>query len=158
MQAGEGGHGSLHPLTAACLSRLSVWWCHLPHVPLPDHRGQPPADPGADGRKRAVPARAAAVCEAPAGGGRSQVRPRAPAVRPFPEESSQTGRVSADLRRAWSHTQPCHLPAPQPGLRKQFAQLCPPFGCEEVTRSRARQTSCTSAKHPFPPSAFLLLI
>ena len=26
------------------------------------------------------------------------------------------GQVSTDLRQAWLHTQPCHLPTSQPGL------------------------------------------
>lgn len=56
-------------------SRLSIWWRHLPHVPVPHHRRQPPADPGADGRERALPARTPAVREAPSGGRCGQVRP-----------------------------------------------------------------------------------
>lgn len=57
------------------LSYLSVRRRHLPHVPVPHHRRQPPADPGADGGECTLPACTPAVREAPAGGRCGQVRP-----------------------------------------------------------------------------------
>lgn len=81
----EGLHGScVTSLRVTCLLPIthpSVWRCHLPHVPVPHHGRQPPADPGADGRERAVLARAPAVCEAPTGRRCGQVRPCGEAAR-----------------------------------------------------------------------------
>lgn len=80
---------AVHPQPVFLHSHLSVWWCHLPHVPLPNHRWQPPPDPGADGRERALPACASAVREATAGRRRSQVRPSGWAL-PTPEHAPTT--------------------------------------------------------------------
>lgn len=51
----------------------SVWWRHVANIPVPHHWRQPPADPGADGRERALPAYPPPVCQTAAGGRRRQV-------------------------------------------------------------------------------------
>lgn len=68
-------HSSSHTASVFSTTHFSVRRCHLPHVPLPHHRWEPPADPGADGRECPFLARAPPVCEAPARGRCSQVRP-----------------------------------------------------------------------------------
>lgn len=52
---------------------LSVWGRDVADVPLPHHRWQPPADPGADGRERALPAHPSTVRQTATGGRCCQV-------------------------------------------------------------------------------------
>lgn len=51
----------------------SLWRRHVANLPLPHHGWQPPADPGADGGERALPAHPPPVCQTAAGGRRRQV-------------------------------------------------------------------------------------
>lgn len=157
MAAAASSHTASVPPT-----HLSVWWCHLPHVPVPDHRRQPPADSGADGRERALPARAPAVREAPARGRCGQVRPATQQAHITCPVLS--GKLLGGVGRAPAQDNPDSKPAHWCGLLCFVVLPWPPFALPDppIPGQALHETTCrrhqTCAQHSvrvsFPPFSF----